>query len=353
MGRHDDFDDELAGQMTIEDLFSPPEQMVAVSNIFARARKQMSLAEQKTFVLALTQLKYLVTPTEQSNVVHLNKKVLGNVLGLKSDSTDISGNIWREIKCLPQHSYIEIEDKDKGLYTSGSVIATVTRRSNWDYYRVKFEEDYFPLFTGLGEKYISMWSSDIFGMENIRSVQFYELLRQRSYDMYEEKSGVYSFGFGIKTFKEMFDIPKEGKGSYMREKDGFDRANFEKRVIEPLCRDMAKCRMIQLVMQENGKYYEKVKEGNRVKGYRFYWTISMYPAVATASEVKGLQERVDGNPSVLKVAKDIVKGEKKPKAKEKPNKFINLEQREIDYDKLVNEKTLARMKTAKTEEKKP
>ena len=213
MGRHDDFDDELAGQMTIEDLFSPPEQMVAVSNIFARARKQMSLAEQKAFVLALTQLRYKKAPNEQSNVVHLNKKVLGNVLGLKSNSTDISGNIWREIKSLPQHSYIEIEDDDKGFYTSGSVIATVTRRRNWEYFRVKFEEDYFPLFTGLGDKYIAMWRSDIFGMESIRSVQFYELLRQMSFDKYAEKTGEYSFGFGIKTFKEMFNIPKEVKGS--------------------------------------------------------------------------------------------------------------------------------------------
>ena len=133
----------------------------------------------------------------------------------------------------------------------------------------------------------------------------------------------------------------------MRAKNGFNRSEFEKKVIEPLCKDMANCKMIQLVMQENGRYYEKVKEGNRVKGYRFYWTLSMHPAVASASEVKGLQERVDSNPSVLKVAKDIVKGEKKPKAKEKPNKFINFEQREIDYDKLVNEKTMARMKTAK------
>ena len=74
-----------------------------------------------------------------------------------------------------------------------------------------------------------------------------------SFDKYEDGNDVYSYGWGIKALKEMFDIPKEGKGSYMRAKGGFDRSNFEKYVIDPLCDDLAKCKMIQLVIQPDGK----------------------------------------------------------------------------------------------------
>ena len=123
----------------------------------------------------------------------------------------------------------------------------------------------------------------------------------------------------------------------MREKGGFDRTNFEKYVIEPICKDLMKCKMIQLVIQPDGKPYEKVKEKNRVRGYKFYWTLSQRPAVADAGEVKAITDRVDKDPQVLKVAKDIIKGEKKPKKGKKDKdkgSFFNFEQREYDHEEL-------------------
>lgn len=71
--------------------------------------------------------------------------------------------------------------------------------------------------------------------------------------------------------------------------------------------------MITLVVQPDGAYYEKAKKGNRVDECWFYWTYSVYPGVASAEEVKQIQERVDKHPEILKVAKDILKGEKEKK----------------------------------------
>ena len=337
MGMHGDYDDDFEGQMTIDDLFSPPERMVAVSNIFAHARKQMTLAEQKTFVYALSQLEWIKSPKEQSPIVRLNKKKLANILDYKSNPTDLSQNMWQKIRELARHSYIEIADRDKGIYDSGMVITRISMRKNTDYIRVKFEDEYFPLFTGLNSNYITMWSTDIFNMTNKRSVQFYELLRQMSYEKYSVGNNVFSYAWGVKAIKEMFDIPKDGKGSYMRDKGGFDRANFEKRVIEPLCEDLMKCQMIQLVIQPDGKPYEKLKDRtrNRVRGYRFYWTLSQRPAIADASEVKAIAERVDKDPQVLKVAKDIITGENKPKTSKKDKgSFYSFEQRDYNYGEL-------------------
>lgn len=324
MARHK-YDNQIEGQMSLSDLFEPPERLFAVSNIFARARKHMSLAEQKTFVYALSQLKF--SEDAKGNVVYLEKKTLAEILGIHSDTNHLSVDLFDEIKSLPEHSLIKIADEDMGFYDSGVMITRVAMLKNR--VRIKFEDEYLKLFTGLTKNYITMWSADIFGMNSKRSVQFYEFLRQKT----DTRQEVNCYGLGIQALKEMFDIPKDGKGSYMRENGGFDRTNFEKYVIEPLCEDLMKTKMITLVLQEDGKPYKKVKKGNRVSGYDFFWTYSARPAVAAAEEVREIQERVDKDPAVLKVAKDIIKGEKKPKQRKK-NGFNDFQQREYDFDAL-------------------
>ena len=79
----------------------------------------------------------------------------------------------------------------------------------------------------------------------------------------------------------------------------------------------------------------KVKIGNRVDGYRFYWTFTAHPAVASAEEVKQIQERVDKDPEALKIARDILKGERKKKGKQ--NQFNQFSQNSYDWDQLEAE----------------
>lgn len=323
MSVKDSFDLEIEGQMSIDDLYDPNEKLIAVSRIFARARKEMSLAEQKTFVYALSELRFKEIP--KTNIVYLDKKKLASITGVNTDSNHLSVDLYNQIRELPKHSFIEISKEDRDLFDSGTVITRVTMFKNR--VRLKFEEEYLKLFTGLSSDYITMWTSDIFQMTTKRSVQFYEYLRQNT-DTRKRENNI---GLGVRSLKEIIGIPKEGKGSYVREENGFDRANFEKYVIQPLCDDLKNCKMISLVMQPDGKYYEKVKRGNRVLGYRFFWTFSAHPAVATAEEVAQIQERVDQDPEVLKVAKDIMKGEKKKKTATK-NGFNNFTQREYDAD---------------------
>lgn len=313
-------DDQIEGQMSLDDLFQPTDRLFAVSRIFARARKGMNLAEQKTFVYALSQLRFSETP--KTNVVYMDKKTLGKIVGVNSDPDHLSVDLHRTIGDLPKHSFIKIADRDLDFYDSGFIITRLTMLKNR--VRVKFEEEYLKLFTGLSSNYITMWSTDIFRMNSKRSVQFYEYLRQIT----DPKKSENSVLLGIRAIKEMFEIPESGRGSYMRGKDGFDRANFEKYVIDPIAEDLQHCRMISLIVQPDGKLYEKVKRGNRIAGYRFYWTFTAYPAVASAEEVKQIQER----PEVLKVAKDILTGEKK-----RAGKFNEFLQNEYDWDQLEEE----------------
>lgn len=323
----DTLDNQLDGQMTIADLFTPPDRLIAVSKIFAKARRAMSLAEQKTFVYALSQFRF--TEEAQSTYVKLDKKVLANILGINSDPDHLSVDLYEEIKDLPRNSFIHFEDKVLDFCTDGFVISSMARFKN--VIRLHFNSEYMPLFTNLSSNYITLWSSDIFQMTSKRSVQFYEYLRQVT----DTREKVNNVGLGVRFLKEMFGIPKEGKGSYMRKDGHFDRPAFEKYVIDPLCDDLRECRMIQLVVQPDGKYYEKVKRGNRVDGYRFYWAFNSHPAIADAGTAKEIQDQVDEDPKDLKTAKDFEIGKKrKKKTGPEGTRFNDFNQRAYDYSAL-------------------
>ena len=264
------YTDEEYHQMTMEELFKVEVKpnLFAVSRIFAEAHKQMNVYEYKAFTLGLSRIDW-TQPCPDT--IYLDKKELASVLGINPDIDHASQEIWKLLHDMPKHSFIEFSEK--GRYSiSGNFVRTIAKFKN--VVRIRVEDEFFGCFGNLDgkreiSKYITMWSADIYSMRSERSVLFYELLRDNSDTRLTINSGT----VGIKKFKEMFNIPKEGKGSYMRDKGGFDRTQFEKRIIDPICEDLAKTEMIRLHLTPEGKYYEKVKQGNRVMGYKFYWSI--------------------------------------------------------------------------------
>lgn len=323
MNRHEE-DYQVDGQMNIYDYFEEPvnSPLIAVSKIFAAAIKQMNLAEWKTVVFALTHIKW---NEANKNYVRLDKKELAKLIGIKSDINHLSQDIKRSIGQLPTHSFIEFQDEDK--WVNGCFITQIACYKN--IVRVKFDDSYMPLFQELNREknYITMWAEDLFKLKSERSILFYEDLRLHC-DTRKENTRTYS----VKDFKKLFSIPKDGKGSYMRKDGHFDRQSFERYVIRPLCDELKSCRMIQLCVEPDGKFYNKVKNNHgNVLGYKFTWNISEHPAVATAEEVKQIQDRVDKNPEVLKVAKDLLNGKKK---KPKENGFDNFNHHDYDYTEI-------------------
>lgn len=329
------YDEEIDGQLSFEDYFPVPQRMFAVSKIFARAIKQMTTEEYKAFVYALTNIEWTkpMPSVERQGVpiysVEMDKKELANILNVDSDPRHLARDLHRVLKDISKHSQVEFKDEDQGLYINGSVINTIIL-SERNKAIMDFNPRYAKLFSELESDYITMLSGDVFKMNSERSIIFYEHLRLHSDTTKECQKGI-----GVKALKEMFNLPKD---AYMRKKGGFDRANFEKRIIDPICEDMAKCEMIQLVVQPDGKYYRKVKQGNRVLGYEFTWNVSDRPRIANASEMKKLRDDIAKDPQALKVAKDIVKGKAKKKGKAaNKNSFTNYEQPERsqeDYSEL-------------------
>lgn len=319
---------DFEGQLSIFDYFEQPEEnnsLIAVSKIFAAAKKQMSLAEWKTFILALTKIKWngdsqnnsvVESEEKRENLINkaivLNKKEVAEKIGIKSDDDHLSVVLKRAIGELHKHSELNFESNKE--WANGFFITNVICNKK-NQVIIVFNGMYLPLFQELDKEknYITMWADDLFSMNTERSIIFYEDLRLNS-DTRKENSKIY----GIKELKEMFNIPKD---AYMRKDNHFDRTAFEKRIINPLCEDLKKCSMINLTMNEDGKLYKKVKSKGKVLGYEFQWVISTHPRVATAEEVKALNQ----NPEELKIAKDIVKGRKAKKAPKK-NTFTTMEE---------------------------
>lgn len=312
--------------MDLEELFESQvkNDLFAVSRIFAEARKQMSLSEYKAFTLALTSVNW---KDPCPDVLYLDKKEVAECVGIKSDPNHLSQDLKHSIGLLPKHSFLEFADKDKDIYVNGCFVSTIGFFKNR--IRIRMNPDYLNLFGSLDKGYITMWAQDIYKMSSERSIKFYELLRDNSDTRLEVNEGT----VGIKFLKELFGIPKDGPGSYMRsEKNGgFDRTKFEQRVIDPLCEDLLHTAMISLIVQPDGHYYEKIKRGGRIIAYKFFWSISAHPSVATASEKAEIQEAIDKDGRILKVAKDIVKGKK---TSNKESTFDQFEQNEYNFDEL-------------------
>lgn len=322
------YTDEQYHQFSLEEYFQGDVKpnLFAVSRIFAEARKQMTIAEHKTLVYALSQIRW---KEKCPDTLYLDKKELAKVVGINSDIDHLSADLNRSIGEMPKHSFLRFSDKDKGMYLNGNFVRTVAMFKN--VVRIRLEEEFLGLFGNLETNYLTMWSEDVFRMKTERAVLFYELLRDNSDTRLVQNTGTVS----IRKFKELFDIPATGKGSYLTKDGHFARTHFERKVIDPICEELTKTKMIQLILQPDGRYYEKVKRGGRVIAYKFFWTVSLHPAVASAEEVRELQERVDQDPQMLKIAKDILKGEKKRAGKR--NQFNEFQQNEYDWNQLESE----------------
>lgn len=261
------YTDEEYHQMTVEELFEIEVKptLFAVSRIFADCRKQMTLSEYKTLVFALQNIDW-TKPCPDT--LYCDKKKLAHLVGINSDENHLSQDLNRSIGMMPNHSFLQFKDADKGIYDNGNFVRRVTFFKN--VVRIRLEEEYLKLFGELDKNYITMWSADIFKMSSERSILFYELLRNNSDTRQPFNTGT----IGIQQFKKMFNIPKDGEGSYMTADGHFKRTHFEQYVIEPLCEDLKNTEMIKLILQPDGKYYEKIKRGNKVITYRFFWEIA-------------------------------------------------------------------------------
>lgn len=250
--------------------------MVAVGKALMRASKDMSMTEYKVLMMALTKMNW--AKGDQTNVVELDKIEVCEVLRLNYDGSDRSRELRKIFQALVKHSFVEMDGEDKEEWDDGFLLTRM--RSTRGSILLYFGEQFMPLLTDLmkDKDFVTIWANDIYKFNSVYSYLLFEELRLHS-DTSKTNWRTYS----TKQLKELFGIPKDGKGSYMHysKKDGkevFDRSNFEKYVLDMAIEEINKGQMVKILPipdsaeAKKGKCYEKVKRNGYVAGYMFkYW----------------------------------------------------------------------------------
>lgn len=325
---------EVDGQMTIDEWLyaEPPAEVIGVSKVFARAKKKMSLAEFKTFIYCLCHVRW--KEEMMSEAVCLDKRTLSKIIDVSDDPAHLSRNLKMNIGDIVEHSVVEFSAKDRVKWKKGAMVTDIALDES-GIVRVWLNQNYKGLFCGLDKDFILIWSNDVFQMHAERSILLYEFLRLHC-DTRVTNVRIFS----VEQLRDIFDIPTEGTGSYLRKDGRFDRHAFETKVLNPVCEDLLKCQMVQLV-QEDGEErpYRRIKRGRKLLGYEFVWEVSNRPRIADAHTTQETRRLIEKDPKVMKIAVDAANGIKRASASTKKNQFTDFENQNtgIDFDSLEEE----------------
>lgn len=253
-------------------------QMVAMGKALMRAKKNMSLDERKLLIIALTKIKW--TTTDNVFEVIISKLEIKEVLGWKCESSQLSRNVRKLADSLAKHSFIEMEGADKEKWDNGFLIPR--HKGSRGNIHIFFAEQFRPLLENLtkDKDFVTIWANDIYNFKSLYAYLLFEDLRLHS-DTTRTNWRTYS----TKELKNLFGIPKDGKGSYMhKNKDGkevFDRSNFEKYVLDVAIEEINNGQMVRILPFEGmiatpknkNKIYAKIKKNGFIVGYQFKYDI--------------------------------------------------------------------------------
>ena len=263
-------------------------QMVAMGKALMRAKKQMTLEERKLLIMALTKIKW--SKKENPMEVVLSKIEVAEVLNWKYDASERSRYIRKLAANLMRHSLIQIDGTDKDEWDDGFLVPRF--RSTKGDVHIFFAEQFRPLLENLtkDKDFVTIWANDIYGFNSIYAYLLFEELR-----LHCDTSKTNWRTYSTKQLKDLFGIPKDGKGSYMhydkaKGKDVFDRSNFEKKVLDVAIEEINRGQMLHIqpfvgmeaTVAKPNKLYAKIKKNGFVSGYQFKYVV--YTSVSPSAE---------------------------------------------------------------------
>lgn len=225
--------------------------VIAMSNILAEKNTYFTETQQKLFYVSIASLRNGVNIHDE---VEINKHDLLEFLGMGND-TKRYDRLRKELKQLQLNSFIEFKDKDG--YSSGCIIynARMTR----DTVYIRFNNYYLPLVQNLSDNFVRFLNDDLVGLKCKNSMMLYQNLMKDKWKM--SCADFLGVDYSTMQLKDMFGLTKE---SYVNKNGNFNRADFERRTLNKVIEELnkkSKC--------INNLRYEKVKEGNKVKYYKF------------------------------------------------------------------------------------
>lgn len=289
-------------------------EMIAVGDEILRATLDMdSLPARKLLCYALSHIQW--NGEKNDNIIVLNKHEALEAMGIPWESNRQKNVIKDMCDYLNDHTKIEFNGKDKDKWESGRIVAyawSLDSRKFAIEIPTKMMDHFEKLGPDYGHHFFTLYLADIIGFSNdatgARALSLYKLARQQV-----RPDSITRIYLTTRQIKELFGIPKDGKGSYMRDeaKGGFDRSKFEARVLDPVCKELRACKHIRLELDEDArrdKVYGKVKSNGYIAGYVFSFTYDEHPArIYTDTKINEITDALKKDPRLAKIAEDVIK----------------------------------------------
>ena len=215
--------------------------LIAISKTLARAKDGMTMQERKLACIYLSKIEWKNLTNNLE--IWVDKHEIMELLQSKMNSTDQSAYLRKLAESMVHHSELHFDSMDKDEWEDMPLFTR--RKSTKNKLMIELYQGAVDLVMGLNCEYITLFLSDILkfdsNIDGNRAYKLYEYLRLHS-DTRRMNCRIIT----TKEFKQLFDIPKDGKNSYMRKDGTFDRSNFEKKVIEPVLAMVGKCNHVVL-----------------------------------------------------------------------------------------------------------
>lgn len=301
------------------------DKLFAISKAFARSKDGMTMTEKKLCSIYLSKLEWKNLNNERE--IWIDKSEIMETLGSEIDADHQSYYLRQLAQNMVHHSELHFQGADRNEWED--IPLFTNRKSTKNKLMIKLNEDAMPHLQNLSCDYITLFLADILHFPNTvegkRAYKLYEYLRLNSDSRRRECETILT----TKKIKELFDIPYQGEGSYIRKDGSLDRKNFEKYVIEPVLRILANCSHVVLFdfgKDQKGErlLYNKIKKHGMVEGYELMYSINMTCKKIKPKTIIALKE----SPQVAKVAQDLMNADKKPRKK------TDIEKSDCDFEEL-------------------
>ena len=257
--------------------------IIGMSRTFARAKiecpgmKKWSCQQNKMFELVLSKIDW--KKGNNPNVIELYPSDIKEALGWNIDDSNINAMMYQmkqELVQMGKTSWITVSNPYTRVSISDALIIHV--ETDGGVIKVGLNPHFMPHFERLynmaedcGITFILFLANELYGFNSKYSLPLLMELRSCG----KTGNAINQHELTTAQLKTLFGMSEEDYTSFEKKsgKIRFDRSKFERRVLDRAVAEINSTNMINLIPDEEGNYYKKVKENSHVKKYVFRYQL--------------------------------------------------------------------------------
>ena len=227
-------------------------QIIAMSNTLAEKSTRFNAAQQRLFYVSLAALKNGINA---NNEVEIDKEELFEYLHIENSHRH--ADLRKSVVKLMQSSFVQFGTDEE--FCDGFLIvgARTTRKKVY----IGFNAYFLPLMQELADNYVRLLDDDVTSFDSKFSMMLYQNLMKDKWML--TNPDFYGIPYSTKKLKAIFGLSKD---DYMRKNETFNRKIFKNRTIDIAIKEINEKSKCILNLR-----YEKIKKGNRIMAYEFYF----------------------------------------------------------------------------------